>query len=185
LAARTDLADEVELIGADYNVALVEEARRLAEAENLRCSFVVANAFRMPQAATVYLSTGVIHHFRDDGLRRFFAGHDRPESLAFAHFDFQPSVFAPVGSWFFHLVRMRLALARHDGVASAIRAHPAGELLAAARAGAPGFKIGMYGTKLWKLLPRVMHTVVGVRPDFVSHLAKALGSRAGRLGPMT
>jgi len=186
LAARTELAGEVELIGADYNVALVEEATRLAVAENLRCSFVVANAFRLPRAASIYLSTGVLHHFRDEALRRFFAQHDRPESLAFAHFDFQPTFFAPIGSWFFHLVRMRLPLARHDGVASAIRAHSSDTLLAAARRGAPGFVSRMYGTRLWKLpVPRVMHTVAGIRPAYHDALVEALGRRAGRLGPLT
>src|SRR5205823_6005731 len=97
------------------------------------------------------------------------------ESLAFAHFDFQPSVFAPLGSWLFHLVRMRLPLARHDGVASAVRAHRAGVLLGAARAAAPGFVTGMYGTRLGRLpVPRVMHTVVGVRPAYRAALVAAL-----------
>jgi SAM-dependent methyltransferase len=186
LAAHTELANEVELIGADYNATLVDEARRLAEAENLRCSFVVANAFRLPQAATVYLSTGVIHHFRGDSLRRFFAQHDRPGSLAFAHFDFQPTPIAPIGSWFFHFVRMRLPLACHDGVVSAIRAHRADALLSAARSGAPGFVSQMYGQRLWKLpIPRIMHTVVGIRPAYHEALVESLGSRASRLGPVT
>lgn len=185
LAARTELADEVELIGADYNVALVEEARRLSAAEKLRCEFVVANVFKLPQAATVYLSTGVIHHFRNDALRQFFAQHERPESLAFAHFDFQPTPIAPIGSWFFHLVRMRLPLARHDGVVSAIRAHRADALLAAARTGAPGFVSRMYGQRLWKLpIPRIMHTVFGIRPTYHAALVEALGPRASRLGPV-
>src|SRR5688572_30663925 len=185
LAARTDLAAQVELIGADYNVALVEEARRLAGEENLRCSFAVANALRLPQAATIYLSTGMLHHFRNDALQQFFAQHDRPESLAFAHFDFQPSFFAPTGAWFFHLVRMRLPLARHDGVASATRAHRAEVLVTAARAAAPGFVTGMFGSRLWKLpVPRVMHAVVGIRPACHASLVEALGPRAGRLGPL-
>jgi hypothetical protein len=175
----------VELIGADYNVALVEEAQRLAAAENLRCEFVVANAFRLEQPATVYLSTGVIHHFRNEGLVQFFSSHDRPESLAVAHFDFQPTPIAPIGSWFFHLVRMRLPLARHDGVASAVRAHRAETLLSAARSGSPGFTSCIYGARLWKLpIPRIMHTVVGVRPQFRAALVQALGPRAGRLGPV-
>lgn len=182
LAARTELASEVELIGADYHTALVEEARRLAEQEGLRCAFVVANAFRLPQAASVYLSTGVLHHFRDDALRRFFAQHDRPETLAFAHFDFQPTFFAPIGSWLFHLVRMRLPLARHDGVASAVRAHRGSVLTAAVNAGAPGFVTGMYGARVGRLpVPRIMHTVVGIRPAYRDALVSALGPRAGRL----
>lgn len=186
LAARTDLAAEAELIGADYNAALVAEARRLAEIEGLPCPFVVANAFRLPQAATVYLSTGVVHHFRGDALRDFFGQHDRPGSLAFAHFDLQPTPWGPVGSLLFHRVRMRLPLARHDGVASAVRAHPAADLLAAARAGAPGFVAGTFGARLGRLpVPRVMHAVVGVRPGFRGALVEALGPRAGRLGPLS
>src|SRR5262245_10810091 len=64
LAARGALGPDVELIGADYNRALVDEANRLAAAEKLPARFVNANVFALSEPATVFLSTGVIHHFR-------------------------------------------------------------------------------------------------------------------------
>ena len=186
LAARTDLPDNVELIGVDFNPALIAEAQSLAEQEGLRCSFTVANAFQMTEPASVYLSTGVLHHFRGDSLRQFFIQHNRPETLAFAHFDFQPSIFAPIGAWFFHLVRMREVLARHDGVASAIRAHTGATLLEAARSGTDGILTAMFSTHLWKTpVPRVMHAVVGIRPEFQSALIDHLGPSAARLGALS
>lgn len=189
LAAKAAFPENVELTGADFNQTLVNEASRLAAAENLNCRFVVANAFRMQEAATVYLSTGVLHHFRGNALTQFFGQHERSETRAFAHFDFQPSIFAPIGSWFFHLVRMRLALARHDGVASACRAHSGETLLSAARGGATGFATGfatgLYGSRLWKLpIPRVMHTVFGIRPDLRDAVMEQLGQRTVRMGPL-
>lgn len=71
LAARGRLGDDVELIGCDYNRALIDAARHHAAAEGLRCSFHVANAFTLEEPATVFLSTGVLHHFRGPGLERF------------------------------------------------------------------------------------------------------------------
>src|SRR5215213_11454433 len=47
LAASGSLGEDVELMGVDFNVALLGEAHRLAEIENLRCKFEVANAFRL------------------------------------------------------------------------------------------------------------------------------------------
>ncbi len=51
LAASGSLGDDVELMGVDFNVALLNEAQRLAAIENLRYKFAVANAFdsRSPQ----------------------------------------------------------------------------------------------------------------------------------------
>ena len=185
LAAEASLPEGIELVGADFNPAFVNEANRLAECENLKCRFVVANAFNMDESASIYLSTGVLHHFRGDALTQFFQQHDRTETLAFAHFDFQPSLFAPIGSWFFHLVRMRTALARHDGVASARRAHSPDTLLSAARAGATGFRTGILGSRLWKLpIPRVMHTVFGIRPEYRDSFVGQSGIKADRMGPL-
>src|SRR5215212_9076395 len=165
LAASGSLGDDVELMGVDFNVALVGEAQRLAEIENLRCKFVVANAFRLAEPATVFISTGILHHFRDENLSYLLQQHCRPETCAFVHFDFHSSPMAPLGSWLFHAVRMREPLARHDGVLSAVRAHPSRRLLEAARTGAPGFVSSIYGTRLWGLpIPRVFHALVGVRP---------------------
>jgi SAM-dependent methyltransferase len=183
LAARGRLGPDVELIGADYNRALVDEASRLAAAEGLDVRFVNANVFALREPATVFLTTGVIHHFRGLDLVGFFREHEQPRAAAFLHFDFQPSVLAPFGAWLFHAVRMREPLARHDGVLSAVRAHSAATLLAAAREGAPGYRAAMYGTRLWFLpIPRSFHTLVGIRPALADALVDRLGDRAGRLG---
>lgn len=183
LAARGGLGDDVALTGVDLNAALVEEARRLAAAEGLPARFHAANAFRLVEPATVYLTTGVVHHFRGAALADFFREHDRPPTQAFAHFDFQPSVLAPFGSWLFHAARMREPLAKHDGVLSAIRAHPGRVLVEAARAGAPGFLSALYSTRLYFLpIPRSFHTLVGIRRQHRDAFGRRLGGRAARLG---
>jgi SAM-dependent methyltransferase len=182
LAAHANWSD-VELCGADFNPALVGEAKRLADAEQLRCRFRVANAFTLAEPASIFISTGVLHHFRGEGLNRFFAQHDREGAHAFAHFDFQPSKVAPIGSWLLHAARMRLPLSKHDGVLSAVRAHPGERLLVAARTAAPGFAVSLYGQKLGPSpLPRAFQTVLGVRPNLRDELVRALGGRASRLG---
>jgi 2-polyprenyl-3-methyl-5-hydroxy-6-metoxy-1,4-benzoquinol methylase len=176
--------DQAELVGVDFNSALITEAQRLAAAEQLNCRFEVANAFRMSPPATVYLSTGVIHHFRgDQALREFFSQHDHPATMCFAHMDFQPTVLARPGAWLFHYVRMREPLAHHDGVVSARRAHTASTILRAARG--HSFLCGTYGARIGKLpIPRVFHTIIGIRPGLVAGLQRALGRRASRLGEM-
>lgn len=182
LAAREDLGEDVELVGADYNRALVEQAQRLADAERLKARFVVANAFKLDQAATVILSTGVLHHFRGEALTALFAQHERAETLAFVHFDFQPSIFCVPGAWLFHAVRMREPLALHDGVLSARLAHDGPAMLAAARSGAPGFESTLFSRKLWHLpVPRAFHSIVGVRPRLREAFIRRLGARAARL----
>ena len=57
LAARGELGSDVELYGCDYNRALVAAASEAARAENLRCEFKVANAFRLADPATIFTST--------------------------------------------------------------------------------------------------------------------------------
>lgn len=185
LAARGGLGEDVELVGADYNAALVGEAERLARLEGLRCGFVTANAFALRAPASVFLTTGVLHHFRGDALRRFFESHERPTAQAFAHFDFQPTPWAGLGAWLFHAIRMREPLARHDGVVSAQRAHPAATLLAAAKQGAPGFLRGIYGARLAPLpVPRTFYSLVGIRPALREAFLAALGRRRPRLGEL-
>jgi SAM-dependent methyltransferase len=182
LAAHTELSD-VELVGVDYNAALVAEARRLAAVEGLRCRFEVANAFQLAEPAAVFLSTGVLHHFRGNALARFFAAHELEAAQAFAHFDFQPGLLANLGAWLFHAIRMREPLSRHDGVLSAVRAHAPAALLSAAREGAPRFATSLYSTRLGRTpLPRAFATVLGVRPGLRQPLERALGGRAARLG---
>ena len=183
LAAHRAVPDDVDLLGADYNPALIAEAQRLAKAENLAVQFKVANAFRLDEAAAVYISTGILHHFRGEGLTQLFAQHAQPGTRAFLHFDFHQSPLAPLGSWLFHAARMRQPLAKHDGVLSAIRAYKAAELLAAARSGAPSFTCAVYGTRLWRLpIPRAFHSLVGILPEYHDAFIANLGSRAALLG---
>jgi SAM-dependent methyltransferase len=183
LAARTPLAAQgVELVGLDLNSALIREASRLARKEKLPCRFVHGDAFSPANAANIYLSTGVLHHFRGDDLGHFFRRHELAETQAFLYYDFQPSFLAAPGSWFFHVVRMRTGLARHDGVLSAVRVHSAETLVRTARAASPGFACGMYGRKIWRTpLPRVFHTLVGIRRALIPEFRRALGRRTGRL----
>lgn len=102
LAAHTPRAAQgVELAGVDLNSALIKEAARLARAENLPCQFVHGDAFSPQHSGRIYLSTGVIHHFRGDSLLEFLHRHDQPEIHAFRHYDFQSSFLAPVGWRFF------------------------------------------------------------------------------------
>lgn len=183
LAANGALGDDVELLGADFNTALITEARRLAEIEKLPCAFIVANAFRLEHPATVYLSTGILHHFRGQALTELLKQHNREETCAFVHFDFHPSPLAPLGSWLFHAVRMREPLAKHDGVLSAVRAHDSRDLLDTVKAAAPDFVSTVYGTRLWGLpIPRVFHSLVGIRPLYRAAFLQYMGSRIASLG---
>lgn len=183
LAARGVFEHEVELLGTDFNVALIQEANRLKELEQLRCQFQVINAFTLDEPATIYLSTGVVHHFRGNALEQFMEQHDQPGTQAFVHFDFQPSLMAWPGAWMFHYLRMREPLSRHDGVISARRAHAATTLLKAVRK--TTFTCGMYSSHFWKLpIQRAFHTVLGIRQEFVDTFRRLLGRRVGRLGPL-
>lgn len=175
LAASGELHD-VELVGCDYNAALIAVAAATAAAEGLPCRFAVGNAFAQTEPSHVIISTGVIHHFRGDDLARVFAEHAAVE--AFVHHDIRPSWAAPLGSWMFHKSRMRVPLAQHDGIASAMRAHDDDTLLEAARAGCPNFRIGLYDTGS-RLLPifKVLRPVLGVRAIHEAAFVDALGPR--------
>jgi hypothetical protein len=169
----------------DLNSTLIAEAGRLARVERLPCRFVHGDAFSREHSRHIYMSTGVIHHFRGDALLEFLGRHEQPETQSFLHFDFQPWWFAPFGSLFFHYLRMRTALARHDGVLSAARAHDARTLTVAARAAAPGFAAGIYGARIWKTpAPRVFHTLIGLRRNLLPELRRQLGRKANRLGEL-
>jgi len=183
LAASGSLGDDVELLGVDFNVALINEAKRLSAIENLRCKFAVANAFRLDEPATIFISTGILHHFRDQNLSYLLQQHCRPETCAFVHFDFHSSPMAPLGSWLFHAVRMREPLAKHDGVLSAVRAHKSRYLLDATRNAAPEFISAIYGTRLWRMpVPRVFHSLVGIRPIYRDAFIRNMGTRIASLG---
>jgi hypothetical protein len=165
LAAGRRLGFGVDLVGADCNRALVNGAQRLADDEGIACRFVCGNAFALGEPADVIMSTGVLHHFRGDALTAVFADHERAASVqAFVHVDIRPSRLAPIGSWIFHRARMRQRLAQLDGVRSAVRAHRADVLCAAATSGAPSFvratvdaHPGLVG------LLRIFQGVLGVR----------------------
>jgi SAM-dependent methyltransferase len=186
LAANVPLTDHnLELVGVDLNSTLISEANRLASAEGLPCQFLCRDAFSREHSSHIFLSTGVLHHFRGDALVEFLRRHDEPQTQAFLHFDFQPWFLAPFGSWFFHFLRMRTAIARHDGVLSTARAYHARTLTDAARAAIPGFAAGIYGAKIWNTpAPRVFHTLIGLRRNLVPELCRKLGRHAIRLGEL-
>ncbi len=181
LASFGDLGDDVEIVGADYNAALIERGKRLAAAEGLRCRFEVANAFTLETPATVFISVGVIHHFRGPDLQRFFAQQAAsPQCAAFAHFDIRQSWLAPLGAWLFHQARMREPLARHDGVLSALRAHQSETLVHAARE-ASDFEVALFDEDHSPVpMFKVMHAIVGVRSAYKAALMAEL-SDPGRL----
>ena len=186
LAANVALREySIELAGMDLNGTLINEANRLARAEELPCRFIQGDAFSKEHSGHIFISTGVIHHFRGEELRQFLGWHEQPETQALLHFDFQPWLLAPVGAWFFHYLRMRTAVARHDGVLSAARAHTGGTLTEAARNVLPEFASGIYGARIWGTpAPRVFHTLVGLRRPLVEEFRRQLGRRRLRLGEL-
>lgn len=186
LAAHVPLDQHgLELVGMDLNSTLIREAARLAAAEQLDCHFIQGDAFSHEHSGHIYLSTGVIHHFRGESLHEFLRRHEQPGTFAFLHYDFQPSFLAPFGSWFFHYLRMRTAIAKHDGVLSAVRAHGANTLVEAARSAVPGFASGIYGARIWKTpAPRVFHTLLGIRRPLLDEFRPQLGIRIARLGEL-
>lgn len=184
LAAHRPHAD-VRYVGVDFNPGLIRAAQRLAARDGLseRCEFRVANAFTMQQPAHIYTSTGVIHHFSEQALVDFFAAQlARPETEAWVHLDIQPSWLSPVGAWVFHHARFKVALGRHDGVCSAMRAHSAHTLMCAAmsaRAHAPvHFEVGMLD-RACGVMPifRIMQAAVGARPETWRAWRACLGTR--------
>jgi SAM-dependent methyltransferase len=180
LAASGVLGD-VELCGVDFNTALVAEATRLAQAEGLPCQFMLGDAFAVPAAATVYISTGVLHHLRGADLDAFFRAQADTGAQAYCHFDIAATRLAPLGAWMFHRARMREPLGRHDGVASARRAHPEHDLLTAARS-APGLVPLLYRpTHHSNPFCASIRPILGVRPHYVPALRTALGPHARHL----
>jgi SAM-dependent methyltransferase len=188
LTRHGQLGGDVELVGCDYNAALVTEAQRLADREGLRCSFQVANAFALRDPATVITSAGVLHHFRGDNLRAYFASHDSASVRGYIHYDTTPSrpFVRYVGAWVFHIARMRLALSRHDGVISAMRSHSDAVLAQGALSGSPWAAVHIFepaGSR--SMLVNVMRPVVGLSPGLEDGFRSALGKRATLLTPAT
>jgi hypothetical protein len=80
---------------------------------------------------------------------------------------------------------MRTAIARHDGVLSTARAYRGEALTAASRSALPAFSSGIYGSNIWGTpLPRVFHTLAGMRRNILPAFRAGLGVRAIRLGEM-
>ncbi|OLZ52708.1 class I SAM-dependent methyltransferase [Amycolatopsis keratiniphila] len=181
LAASGVLGADVQLVGVDFNRALVTEATRLAQEERLPCTFVCADAFSLAEEAGVYLSSGVLHHFEAGKLPEFFRAQDRDGTVGFIHYDVAATRLAPLGAWLFHRARMREPLGRHDGVASARRAHGDSVLLsaAAAAAGMKTFLFESFGYT--NPFCAAMRPVVGIRPALATEFRRALGHRARRL----
>jgi SAM-dependent methyltransferase len=165
-AHRHLLPAETELVGADFNPALVAEARRLAALEGLPVQFRVADAFQLEAPATVFMSSGVLHHVPRAALPSFFAA--QAGARVSVHADFQQHPLGPWGAWLMHLARMERPLARHDGVLSAVRAHPADVLLDSAAAGLPGRRHQLVGTRLLGPIPRAMHALVSAEAGGVA-----------------
>ncbi|GAA0354232.1 methyltransferase domain-containing protein [Actinoallomurus spadix] len=184
LAASGTLGRDVELIGAELNPVLVAEATRLAEEERLTCRFVRRNALTLAEPATFYISSGLLHHLPAASLAGFFGAQDRSDTAGFVHYDIAASRLAPLGAWVLHRARMREPLGRHDGVASARRAHGDAVLLDAASS-AEGMRVFLFTP------PRhanpccaAMRPVIGVRPGLIEALRRGLGRRArGLVGP--
>ncbi len=176
-------APDIEWIGVDLNRTLVDAARQLARREALDCRFHHANAFALEQQAHVFLSSGVIHHFRGEALGRFFAEQRRLSPYAFIHFDIQPSWASPIGAFLFHRARFQEPLSQHDGYCSARRAHSGEVLLEAASEPEGEFTTRLFDNQQG-LLPifRVMHAAVGVRSDIDAAWRASLGRLVGRLG---
>ncbi|MBM9509664.1 class I SAM-dependent methyltransferase [Streptomyces sp. KK5PA1] len=180
LAATNALGPDVELVGVDLDAALVGEADRLARAEGLTCRFVHGNAFGPAEAATVYVSTGLLHHFRGPALGEFFRAQAASPAQAFCHFDIAATRLAPIGAWIFHRARMRHRLGRHDGVVSALRAHSDETLLRAAAV--PGMRALLYEPGgLANPFCTTLRPIIGVRPQLEAPFRRALGRAARRM----
>lgn len=182
LADSGALGPDAELIGVDYNRSLLGAAQRLAELESLPCRFIRGNAFDLDLDATVFISSGVIHHFEASELADFFARQRAAGAQAVMHFDVAPSRLSPIGAWLFHWARMREPLARHDGVRSALRAHLDDTLVDAVRSGVPEWAPLLFDATTdrppWL---NVMRPIIGMDPAKVDRFQSVLGPLAGRL----
>ena len=170
----------VELIGCDYNAALIHAARRAADVEQLSCRFIVGNAFALKQPGHIFTSMGVVHHFRSDDLGRFFREQAQCEQTqALMHYDIAPTWLTPIGAWIFHIARMREPIAIHDGVLSALRAHSDDTLLVAAREPLADFSVGLFAPARGPFpLLRVIRPIVALRPHLREAFIDKLGARA-------
>lgn len=168
LAAGGRLPGDPDLIGCDLNPALVVAAQRLAADESLPCRFVHADALGLDVAPSVFLSTGVLHHFRGADLHRFFERQHATGAAALVHLDVAPTSLTGIGAWLFHRTRMREPVARHDGVVSARRAHDDEVLVEAVRRAAPTMvPVVVDGRGSRCAVLRVLRAVLALRADLV------------------
>jgi SAM-dependent methyltransferase len=181
LASTRVLGPAVQLTGVDLNGALIGEARRLAVEEGLECEFLHADAFDPAIGGQLLTSSGLLHHLRGERLAEFFARHDRAEIRAFCHYDIADTRLAPLGARVFHRARMREPLGRHDGLASARRAHSDYALLAAARA-ATGFELALFEpVRHGNPFCATVRPVIGARGSGMERLRARLGRQARSL----
>src|SRR6185295_6085652 len=118
-------------------------------------------------------------HFPAGRLPEFFQAQGSAQG--FIHYDVAATRLAPFGAWVFHRARMREPLGRHDGVASARRAHSDAVLLSAA-AHAGEMATFLYETSRYtNPFCAAMRPVVGVRPELVGDFRRALGRRGRKL----
>lgn len=164
----TSFGEHVELVGADLDGGLIEHARRLAAAEGIDCSFAHGDAFEVAETTarperTIVISSGLLHHLDPERLSSFFATQQRLGVAAFAHWDLTPTRWARLGAWAYHRARARHPITRHDGVVSAERAYTAPTLLAAARHGAPDYRVQCEDGSPWIPNPlRVLRPITGL-----------------------
>ena len=165
LACNGGLGDTT-LTGCDLNAPLLEEARRLAAAERLRCDFLTADALSLPVAPDVFISTGFVHHLRGSELPAVMSAQSAASAVV--HWDIAPGPLTGLGARVFHLARMREPLARHDGVVSALRAHDDATLVAAVLEGLPGHvPLVIDPSPGRNPLVAVLRPVLAVRPELV------------------
>jgi hypothetical protein len=157
---------DVELVGCDFDESLITAARRQAAAEQLDCTFLVADALELGEPADVVISTGFLHHLRGADLTEFL--RRQQDAHAFAHWDIATGPLTALGAWVFHQARMREPLARHDGVVSARRAYDDAALLTAVGASAPNrVPVIVDASPRRNPLVAIMRPVLGLEPDLV------------------
>jgi len=175
---------DIEWLGFDYNAALIGAAQALARQEELGCEFVVGNVFRLDEPVHIFMSTGVIHHFRGESLRDFFAQQRATDAAALVHFDIQPTWLSPFGAFIFHHARFAEPLGQHDGWCSARRAHTGGQLITAAT-DPSGEWLSTLFDHHDSIVPvfRVMQAVLSLRADLVDDVVARIDFDPSRLGP--
>lgn len=160
--ARANALPGVELVATDFNADLLDMGRSLVELDGGRVRFEQVDALSLvaDETPSIVISTGLLHHLPAADLAPFLARHEAPGVLAFLHYDPEPGWLTNVGSWIFHLTRMREPISRHDGNLSMRRAYPTAVLLRAARAAAPSFDVECAGGQT---LLGVWRPLTGVR----------------------